>query len=322
MGRLEPVEIRKAWSSESGDFTPWLANEHNLKLVSDIIGADLQLEATEKSVGPFRADILCKDTLTNSFVLIENQLEWTDHSHLGQLLTYAAGLDAATVIWIALKFTAEHRAALDWLNKISGPGFNFFGLEIEVWQIGDSLLAPKFNLVCQPNDWTKGIASPPTPTTELGVFYLDYWTAFKQYMDQHSTLLKARQPYAQKWVEFAVGRVGFALQVWLNKEKQWLDVSLVIKNDSAKQFFHLLEQQATELDKELGRLEWFELPQAKWCYISQKDFGYRLQDQTDWPRQFSWLKDRLEAFHRTFAPRVKQLTLPTQEAEYVPVTTG
>jgi hypothetical protein len=93
IGRLERVKVREAWSSESGDFTPWLAKEENLNLIANTIGVDLQLEATEEYVGPFRADILCKDTLTNSYVLIENQLEWTEHSHLGHLLTYAAGLD-------------------------------------------------------------------------------------------------------------------------------------------------------------------------------------------------------------------------------------
>ena len=313
MGRLEPVEVRKAWSSESEDFTPWLANEQNLKMISDLIGVELQLEATEKNVGPFRADILCKDTLTNRYVLIENQLEWTDHSHLGQLLTYAAGLDAATVIWIALKFKAEHRAALDWLNKISGPGFDFFGFELEVWRIGDSRLAPKFNLVCQPNDWTKQVTTGARDDlTPLENFYLQYWTAFKEYVDQHSAVLRARQPYPQKWTEFAVGRTGFSLQVWLQMDKQMLDVSLVIKKEPTKEYFRLFHEQAAELEQELGHLNWFELPGGKWCYISHHNSPYQLTEQTEWPVQFAWLQNTLEAFHRTFGPRVKKLSLSAQ----------
>lgn len=113
LGRLEKVELREVWKTEASDFTPWLAQEQNIELLGETIGIDLEVEAQEKNVGPFRADILCKDTLTDNWVLIENQLERTDHTHLGQLLTYAAGLNAVTIVWIAERFTDEHRATLD-----------------------------------------------------------------------------------------------------------------------------------------------------------------------------------------------------------------
>ena len=140
LGKLEPADLREAWTSEAGEFTPWLAKEENLALLGDTIGLELELEALEKNVGAFRADILCKDTASNSWVLVENQLERTDHTHLGQLLTCAAGLKAVTIVWIADRFTEEHRAALDWLNEITDDRFNFFGLEIELWRIGGSAL--------------------------------------------------------------------------------------------------------------------------------------------------------------------------------------
>src|SRR5438132_14411087 len=159
LGRLKKVDLREVFSSEAGDFTPWLAQEENLSLLGETIGIDLELEAQEKDVGPFRADILCKDTATESWVLVENQLERTDHTHLGQLLTYAAGLQAVTIVWIAPRFTDEHRATLDWLNEITDDRFNFFGLEIELWRIGTSPVAPKFNVVSQPNDWSKTVAA-------------------------------------------------------------------------------------------------------------------------------------------------------------------
>src|SRR5689334_7653054 len=157
LGRLERVDLRQAWSTESGQFTPWLAAEDNVRLLGEAIGIDLEVEAQEKEVGPFRADILCKDTATDSWVLIENQLERTDHVHLGQLLTYAAGLNSVTIVWIAQRFTDEHRAALDWLNEVTDERINFFGLEVELWRIGDSPVAPKFNVVSKPNAWTKSV---------------------------------------------------------------------------------------------------------------------------------------------------------------------
>src|SRR6185437_4226591 len=138
LGRLIKVNLRDVFPTEAGSFTPWLAQEENLSLLSETIGINLQCEAQEKDVGPFRADILCKDTITDNWVLIENQIERTDHTHLGQLLTYAAGLQAVTIVWVAERFTEEHRAALDWLNERTDAHINFFGLEIELWKIGDS----------------------------------------------------------------------------------------------------------------------------------------------------------------------------------------
>src|ERR1017187_4187913 len=157
LGKLERVDVRKVWASEAGGFTPWLAQEDNIALLGEAIHIDLEVEAQEKAVGPFRADILCKNTENDNWVLIENQLERTDHTHLGQLLTYAAGLDAVTIVWVSPNFTEEHRATLDWLNGITDQRFNFFGLEIEVWRIGDSPMAPKFNIVSKPNDWAKTV---------------------------------------------------------------------------------------------------------------------------------------------------------------------
>ena len=119
IGRLEKLDLRTLWRKESTEFTPWLAKEENIQLLSKTIGIELEVQNQEASVGPFRADILCKDAINDHFVLIENQLEKTDHIHLGQLMTYAAGLEAVTIIWIAQKFTEEHRAALDWLNRIT-----------------------------------------------------------------------------------------------------------------------------------------------------------------------------------------------------------
>ena len=147
------------------DFTPWLAMEENLALLGESLGIALELDSVEKSVGPFSADILCRDPINDHWVLIENQLEQTDHTHLGQIITYAAGLDAVTIVWIASRFVEQHRAALDWLNEITAEGTNFFGLEIELWRIGDGTqLAPKFNVVSKPNAWSKQVPRGPRET--------------------------------------------------------------------------------------------------------------------------------------------------------------
>ena len=164
LGKLEPVDLRAYWDLEDRDFTPWLAHEDNLNELARAIGLDsLQLEGTEQAVGDFSADIVASDD--DNVVVIENQLGKTDHDHLGKLITYASAQKAKTVVWISRELRNEHRQALDWLNHTARGEVRFFGLEIELWKIGDSNAAPKFNVVVQPTDFelptTRGGAPPP-----------------------------------------------------------------------------------------------------------------------------------------------------------------
>ncbi|WP_271518461.1 hypothetical protein [Bradyrhizobium sp. CCBAU 53380] len=168
LGRIQRVEdLRSIWTTEHGHFTPWLAKLENLELLGEALGIDLELEAIEKDVGPFSADILCKNTAENdSWVVIENQLERTDHRHLGQLLVYASGLQANTAVWISAEMSDEHRAALDGLNHMANKSVRFFRLEIELWKIGSSPVAPRFNVVCKPNGWERTISDAKDSLTE------------------------------------------------------------------------------------------------------------------------------------------------------------
>lgn len=305
LGRLERVDLRKVWLGEASDFTPWLAREENLALLADTIGLDLAWEATEKDVGPFRADILCRDTATNSYVLIENQLERTDHSHLGQLLTYAAGLQAVTIVWIAKHITDEHRAALDWLNEITSKGVNFFGLEIELWKIGGSQVAPKFNIVSQPNGWTERIRNPAGGVNQL---YLEYWSGFVEYVEEHSKMFPRRKPVAQAWMDFAVGRSNFLLQIAASVQKRYVYVQLALLEPNSKPNFRALFAERQAIEQEIGTsLKWSELDARKSCYISVYLENCDLNNQDDWERQFAWLLKYAEAFKRCFTPRVKAL---------------
>ncbi len=180
LARLERVDLREKWKTGAQGFTPWLAQPNNLAVLSETLNMELVTAGQEESVGPFRADILCRDTYDDSWVLIENQLERTDHTRLGQLLTYAAGLQTVTVIWVSATFTDEHCAALDWLNDITDDRFRFFGLEIELWRIGDSPAAPKFNIVSKPNEWMRSISKAArrsrfTDLTERNLGIVQMW---------------------------------------------------------------------------------------------------------------------------------------------------
>src|SRR5690606_37901313 len=231
LSRLD--NLRDYWADEARDFTPWLASDENIELISEAIDIQLEVESVEKGVGPFRADILCKDIRTGSYVLIENQLERTDHSHLGQLMTYAAGLDAVTIVWIAKRITEEHRAALDWLNKITSDDFGFFGLEIELWQIGDSPVAPKFNIVSKPNTFSD-IVQTVAHDVGSGVFAetkklrFQYWTEFRQFMEERGSPLRVGKPSYDSWSNFAVGRANFTLRAVVALRESWIEVHLSV----------------------------------------------------------------------------------------------
>jgi hypothetical protein len=318
LGRLEKIDLRTAWTSESSDFTPWLALPENLKLLGETVGIDLEFEAQEKDVGPFRADILCKDTLDGSWVLIENQLERTDHTHLGQLLTYASGLETVTIIWISQRFTEEHRATLDWLNEITNERFAFFGLEIELWRIGNSPPAPKFNIVSKPNDWSRSVresAVAASELTETKQKQLEFWTGFKEYMDEHSHI-RSPKGLPQTWMNHSIGRSGFGLSsiasTW-NSEKSVYEPELraefYVAIPNARHYFDEWHKQRSQIEAEFGGpLIWFTQPDRQTCkvYVRQSaDFF----DRSHWPQQHEWLRQNLEKLHRVFAPRVKQLVL-------------
>ena len=157
LGKLKEVDIRSVWSHEQYDFSKWLATEENIKELGDTLNLSLTDVETEKFVGNYRCDILCKDEITGKAVLIENQLEATNHDHLGKIITYASGLDASVVVWIVSSARDEHASAVEWLNKHTDDELAFFLIEVHAYKIGDSEPAPLFKIIEQPNDFAKSV---------------------------------------------------------------------------------------------------------------------------------------------------------------------
>ncbi|MGD9662256.1 MAG: DUF4268 domain-containing protein [Porticoccaceae bacterium] len=324
LGKLTKIELRDIWVSEASHFTPWLARDENLSTLGETLGLELELEAQEKAVGPFRADILCKDIGTNAWVLIENQLERTDHSHLGQLLTYASGLEAVTIVWIAARFTEEHRSTLDWLNRITDETFRFFGVEVELWKIGDSLAAPRFNIVSKPNNWNKLVAQAAraiddAELTGTKALQLAYWEAFGGVlMENGGPLARERKPQPQSWMSYSIGRSGFGINAAMVRPKQLVRAELYISNRDSKAFYHLLHEQKSEIENELGYpLDWEELPEGRDTRISIALNASDPENQADWPRQHDWLTARLNELYGVFANRIKALDAGTWQTEEV-----
>lgn len=319
LGRIQSVDIRAIWKNEAGDFTPWLAEADNLTLLGEALHlGNLTLQSTERGVGDFSADIVAVDE-GGVEVLIENQLEPTDHRHLGQVLTYLAGLnrDEASIVWVATRFREEHRAAIDWLNRQTAEGFDFFGVEIEVIRIGDSPPAPRFNVVAMPNDWAKQArqavrrASADAPS-ETGSLYQDYWLGLRQVAEQAGEAGRFPKAWPRHWLPFKIGRSGFQLSAVLLRAERQVRIELYMhqKNMPPKQAFRELEMSKVQIEAAYGGpLDWQELPDSRASRIAAYLKDIDVSNRTDWPRQHSWIIDQLKLLRRIFAQRVKALVL-------------
>ena len=191
LGKLKEIkDLRKVWAHEALDFTPWLAEEENLSELADAVGLEITLDETESSVGDFSVDIFAKETGTDRKIIIENQLEDTNHDHLGKLITYASGKDAEIIIWVVKRAREEHRSAVEWLNNHTDENIGFFLVEIKLYQIGESQIAPKFNVIEKPNNWTKEIKKQTNSSPSLQA-RLEYWLAFNDYAFENAVSAKA-----------------------------------------------------------------------------------------------------------------------------------
>lgn len=310
LGKLERIPLRKAWAHEAGEFTPWLAQADNLTLLAESLGlSELELVGVEHPVGDFKVDILCTDD--GGKVIIENQLEKTNHTHLGQILTYAAGVGARKVIWLAEAFRTEHVAALEFLNQHTTDELDFFAVEIELWRIGDSPMAPSFNVVVKPNDWAKTgqqnakAAATTTPTKQR---QLKFWTGWQAWLQAKGSTLRTQKPLPQHWTNIALGRSGIHLAATVNSRESRVGMEVYIDHDNSKGMFKQLQAHQAEIDAALGaKLEWMELPDGHACRILEIRADSPLENEDQWPMYFAWLENAALRMSEVFRPLVKEL---------------
>lgn len=310
LSSLRRVPLREAWRHEASDFTPWLAEPENLGLLAEALGIDdLEPVGTEQWVGEFKVDILATDG--DEQVIIENQLAKTDHNHLGQIITYAAGIDARKVIWIAESFRPEHIAALQFLNEHTTEALNFFGVQIELYRIGDSPLAPKFEVVVKPNAWAKSgreqakAATASTPTKQL---QLQFWLTLVEALAGKAPGIRPQKPRAQHWQQISLGRSGFLLSATASQRESRLGVEVYLMGSGAKERFRHLEGKRTEIESKLGfPLEWQELPDAQACRIVLYRQDCPLQDEGRWPDYLDWMVTHIVKFDAVFRPAIRGL---------------
>lgn len=288
-GSLNDAELRDAWSDEARDFTPWLAK--NLNRLSDAIGINLEPIEIEASVAPFSADILARNVMNDSNVVIENQLEWSDHTHIGQILTYLAGLEAQTVIWIARGFAEPHLSAIRWLNTHTDEEFAFIAVRLRVVRIENSPLAPVFEIVEKPNNWDRQIrdvARSAGPLAETVKNRQDFWTHYSK-------------RYPQDGVRPNHGTSNF----WIRPDEAGPRISLMLARDavgiffttgrgiSAEELLHWVTRRASIIQNELS----INVDDGHSCYQGAE---YDAFDRGNWDEMADWLHEKLQSYMRVF----------------------
>ena len=294
-GKMKRIyDLRSVWHHEAKDFSKWLAQENNLLLLSEAIGIDVVLEELESSVGSFNVDLYAIEEGSDRRIIIENQLEDTNHDHLGKLITYASGKGAEVIVWIVKRARDEHRQAIEWLNQNTGIKIGFFLVEIELWQIDDSLMAPKFNVVEKPNDWAKTmkIVEGLNPTEMLK---LNFWQSFNEYMSANADFSKCfnlRKPQPQHWYDLSVGTSSYFISLTISPQKKNISAGLYIPND--KDLFHKFVESKSVFEKALGAdVELRDAEKASRLLVTK---SINVKDSSKWLEISNWLFDKAKVF--------------------------
>lgn len=309
LDKLKVADFDDAWDGEL-DFTRWLSSDEGIELLSLTLDIGLEAVAREHSIGSLRADLICRDTTEGALAVVENQVGRSDHSHLGKVLAYAAGAGAANIVWIAESFRDEHRAVVDWLNESTADRIRLFALEIEVWKIGNSNPAPKFNVVCQPNDWRKifKIEADAPSSTASKTNRTAFWTRVLGKMKPDDRIGRP-VPRDSAWISFKSKLSGaIRLPASFAEKRGKLRVHLESVGEYSRAYVGLLEEQREEIEAEIGETLDFALkPKGRASTISLERFDVDFADQSKWDDYAQWLVDNLNRFYDAFWGRVDQL---------------
>lgn len=308
LGKIEKILVRDVWATEP-EFTRWLAQKEYMAALGEELGIELVHVETEAGVGDFSLDILAATTegeKAEQKVIIENQFGTTNHDHLGKVLTYASGHGASYIVWIFENLREEHRQALDWLNAHTTDDVSFFGVKLELWRIGGSLPAPKFDVVCRPNDWAKAAkrqAAQGEPS-EGKLRQQEFWEQLRAYATEHQSDLRFRTPQPQHWYDISIGSAEAHISLTMNTTKKLLGCSLYIPDN--KELFSCLRKEREAVEKELGaKLEWEDRVGKKACYIIQHLINFDIATEEKYSEYFGWLHERASSFKKSFEHRVQ-----------------
>jgi len=283
IGKLKEVDIRELWKHEQYDFSEWLSKKENIENLNEILGLTLVDISKETYVGAYRCDLFAKDETTGIKVIIENQLEVSNHDHLGKIITYASGLDAKVVVWIVKKAREEHRSAVEWLNNNTNNNVNFFLIEIHAYKIGESDPAPMFQVVEQPNDFIKNNKSTNRDESmnKSQSQRIEFWNQFNNVVIERGKPFNIRKATTDHWYNVAIGTSDAHIDITLVNKDSLIGVELYITDN--KELFDKLYERKDQIEQELGfTLDWRRLDNSKASRIVYHIKGLNFDDHSNY----------------------------------------
>ena len=297
LGKLTEIDVRELWKHEQHNFSNWLAKKENIELLNDALGLTLVDINKEMSVGSYRCDLVATDEITDIKVIIENQLESSNHDHLGKVITYASGLDAKVVVWIVTNAREEHRSAMEWLNNNTNKELNFFLIELHAYKIGNSLPAPKFEIVEKPNDFIKTGRVKDMNKSESK--RLEFWTEFNEVLANKGKPFNIRQATTNHYYDVSIGTSKAHVCIRLINKEEFVGVELYIREE--KKLFDTLYSRKEEIEKELQlALDWKRLDNRKASRIIMKIKGLNFDDNSNYSTLMNEIIDKVIAMRTAF----------------------
>lgn len=308
IGRLEMVPIRKVFPKEARHFTTWM--EEHIEDLAERLNVKLSVVQREKEVGSFKVDLLCEDKDGHP-VIIENQLERTDHNHLGKLLTYLVNLEASMAIWITLEPHPEHQKVIDWLNESTGENISFYLVKVEATKIGDSPYAPLFTVVAAPDTQSKETGKTKKELAARHYLRLEFWQSLLQRSKEKTKLFSNISPGTSNWISMGAGKSGVSFNYYILMDRAGIELYIDNDHDTGKknkEIFDELNKQKDSIEKELGeQLCWERLDDKRACRIFKKCMQGGLLNKDKWPQIQDEMIEAMIHFYKTIKPRLDKI---------------
>ncbi len=310
IGKLRKVPLREVWKDEAKDFTGWLAK--NIDSLAEELGWPITIVKREKAAGNFSADLLAEGQ-NGEMVVIENQLEQTNHDHLGKLITYLANLGAKKAVWVTSNARAEHLKAIDWLNETTPPDFSFYLVTVEAFRIGDSPPAPQFQIARGPSEEAKKFGTEKREFAERHQLRMDFWKSLLDKSQPKTELFSNVSPGHSNWIATGAGRAGFNYAYVISKK--WGSIELYIdrgkdKESVNKRIFDQLQKSKASVEKIFGGpLKWDRMENRRACRIRKTYTEGNLADKATWDRLQEMMIDGMIRLDKALRPLVESLTV-------------
>ncbi|MGN1298290.1 MAG: DUF4268 domain-containing protein [Clostridia bacterium] len=301
IGKLKEVDIRELWKHEQYDFSEWLAKKDNIENLNEILGLTLIDISKETYVGSYRCDLFAKDETTGTKIIIENQLEMSNHDHLGKIITYASGLDARVIVWIVKEAREEHRSAIEWLNNNTNSNINFFLIEIHAYKIGESDPAPMFQVIEQPNDFIKNnkATNRDESMNKSQSQRFEFWNQFNNVIIERGKPFNIRKATTDHWYTVAIGTSEAHIDITLVNKDSVIGVELYISDN--KHLYDILFENKEKIETELGfKLEWRRLDNNKASRIIYHIKGLNFDNHSNYNELMNRTIDIVVALRDTF----------------------